>query len=143
DLTVGANFTNPNKKVLAISKDLSKTFTQSEMNDLLLNQLVLKPGTPHQIAFRITSNIKNGSISTVPLTSNTLQFTVTPYTIPPKVTPPPGGTLYIVGSATVGGWNNPVPEPNQQFTKVSETLYEITIPLTGGGSYLMLPVNGS
>jgi hypothetical protein len=50
--------------------------------------------------------------------------------------------LFIVGSATPGDWNNPVPVPSQEFTKVSPTLYQITIPLTGGGSYLFLQVNG-
>ncbi|MCW3105862.1 MAG: hypothetical protein JWQ09_368 [Segetibacter sp.] len=144
--TVGANFTSPNKKVLAISKDLSKTFTQNEMNNILLNELVLKVDAPHQLAIRVISNIKNGSTNTVPLTSNTLQFTVTPYAIPPTVAPPASGHLYIVGSATPGGdahgWDNPVPVPVQEFTQLSPTLYQITIPLIGGKEYLFLPVNG-
>jgi hypothetical protein len=50
--------------------------------------------------------------------------------------------LYIVGSATPGGWNNPVPVPNQEFVQKSPTLYEITVPIIGGNSYLLLPVNG-
>lgn len=69
------------------------------------------------------------------------KFTVTPYT----------GTLatelFIVGSATPGGdatgWNNPVPVPSQQFTRVNSSLYELTIALNADKSYLFLPVNGS
>jgi len=138
--TAGANFTNPARQTVAISKELSRTFTQSEFNDYLLNQLVLKPGGQHSLEIRVKSAI--GSASAVPLVSNVLKFAVTPYAIPPKVPPPASGSLYIVGNATPGGWNNPVPEPTQVFTKISETAYEITVPLIGGNSYLFLPVNG-
>jgi hypothetical protein len=92
---------------------------------------------------RVTSSIG----TSVPLYSNVLKFNVTPYVIPPKVAPPSTGQLYIVGNATPGGdasgWNNPVPVPTQQFTKISPTVYEITIPLIGDKSYLFLPENGS
>lgn len=137
--TTGANFTNPNKKVIAVGSDLSITLSQNDLNDYLLNQLVLVPGMAHNIEIRVKSMLINGS---VPLYSNVLKFTVTPYAIPPKVNPPSTGKLYIVGSATPGGWNNPVPLPSQEFTKLSPTLYQITLPLTGGGSYLFLPLNG-
>lgn len=138
--TVGANFTNPNKQTVAISNDLSTTFTQGQFNDYLLNQLQLRPAAPHDIEIRITSTLAN---KTVPLTSNKLTFTVTPFAIPPKVTPPASNELYIVGNATPGGWDNPVPSPSQKFTRVSETLYELTVNIQPGGSYLFLPVNGS
>ena len=63
-------------------------------------------------------------------------FTVTPWT----------GTLpdnlYIVGDATAGGWNNPVPVPSQQLTRENSSVWKITLPLTTG-QYLLLPVNGS
>jgi starch-binding outer membrane protein SusE/F len=137
--TTGANFSNPNKKVISISKDLAYTFTQDELNDYLLNTLVLVPGMAHNIEFRVKSFLPNNNAQ---LTSNVLKFTVTPYAIPPKVVPPASGTLFIVGDATPGGWNNPVPVPSQQLTKLSPTLYKITLPLTGGKSYLFLPVNG-
>ena len=136
--TTGANFTNPKRKILTISNDLSLSISQNDLNDYLLNQLVLVPGIPHNIQFRVRSTIGNA----VPLFSNVLSFSVTPYAIPPKVTPPASGKLYIVGSATPGGWNNPVPVPSQEFTKLSPTLFEITLPITAGGSYLFLPVNG-
>lgn len=138
--TTGANFTNPNKKAIGLSKDLSISITQNDLNDYLLNTLSLVAGISHNIEFRITSTLINNS---VPLVSNVLKFTVTPYAIPPKVTPPPGGELYLVGSATPGGWNNPVPVPSQKFTKISPTLFQLaTVPISGGNSYLFLPVNG-
>lgn len=152
--TTGANFTNPKKVTVSVNNDLSKRFTQGELNDFLLNTLVLKPGQPHNIEFRVTSTLINNS---VPLYSNVLKYVITPYAIPPKVTPPGtpvgnpptdwiNGHLYIIGNATPGGdatgWNNPVPVPSQEFTKISSTLYEITIALIGGKNYLLLPVNG-
>jgi hypothetical protein len=137
--TTGANFTNPKRQTLVVSKDLSISFTQSQFNDYLLNQLILKPGMAHNIEIRVTSSLTG---SNAPMPSNVLKFSVTPYAIPPKVTPPASGTLFLVGDATPGGWNNPVPVPSQQFTQLSPTLYEITVPLTGGKSYLFLPVNG-
>ncbi len=65
------------------------------------------------------------------------KFTVTPYT---------GGVLpdnlYMVGSATPGMWDNPVPVPSQQFTRLNSSQFELTISLKGGQEYLFLPVNG-
>ena len=137
--TTGSNFTNPKRQTVSVSKEMSKSFTQGELNDYLLNQLQLVPGMPHNIEMRVNSNLPNNNAV---LNSNVLKFTVTPFAIPPKVTPPTTGKLYIVGSATNGDWNNPVPVPSQEFTKISNTLYEITLPLKGGGMYLLLPLNG-
>lgn len=142
--TTGANFTNPNKKSISLSSDLSISFTQGDFNDFLLNQLVLKPGIPHNIEIRVTSTLNPNS---VPLTSNVLKYTVIPYAIPPKVAPPASGKLYITGSATPASWQCGCNEPElltQKFTQVSPTLYVLpSIALTGGGSYLLLPVYGS
>ncbi|GAC1440684.1 MAG: hypothetical protein NVSMB63_07440 [Sediminibacterium sp.] len=137
--TAGANFTNPGKQTVSVNKDLRITFTEGQFNDYLLNQLQLKPAVAHNIEIRITASL-SADISR--LVSNVLKFSVTPYTIPPKVNPPASGNLYLVGSATAGGWNNPVPVPSQQFTQITPTLYEITVSLIGGQEYLFLPVNG-
>lgn len=149
--TVGANFTNPKKQQVSIANNLTVDWTQGQFNDFLLNQLELKPNMPHQVEIRVISSLANNA---VPLTSNTLTYTVTPYPIPPKVTPPGtpvgnpptdwvDGRLFMVGSATPGGWNNPVPTPAQEFRKISSTLYELTIQLNPNEFYLFLPVNGS
>ena len=52
------------------------------------------------------------------------------------------GNLFMVGDATSGGWNNPVPVPSQQFTETSLGVFELTVPLTAGKSFLFLPTNG-
>lgn len=134
----GANFSSPNKFTVAISKELSRSFTQGDINDILLNKLLLTPGVSKFVEVRIKSYLATNAVT---LISNVLRFQVTPYAIPPKVTPP--ANLYIVGSATPGSWNNPVPVPSQEFAKINPTLFEITINISAGGSYLFLPVNGS
>jgi starch-binding outer membrane protein SusE/F len=135
--TVGANFTNPNKQSISISGDLSKTFTQDELNNYLLG-LNLLDSIPHQIQMRVVSTLVNNNAK---LASNVLAFTVVPYLTPPKVEKL-SDEVFMVGSATPGDWNNPVPA-NQKMTKVTETLYSININLIANNSYLFLPVNGS
>lgn len=140
--TVGSNFTNPNIKVISVSKDLSYSFTASALNDILQNQLNLAPAVQHTLQMRVISNLTN---NTAQLTSNTVQFNTTPYVIPPKITPPSTGTLFIVGSATNGGWDNPITAnpSTQQFTQVSNTEYVITVPLIGNGEYKFIAEDGS
>lgn len=140
--TAGSNFTNPNKKSIAVSKLLSLNLTQSELNDYMLNQLLLAPSIPHTLEMRVKSSLINNSAV---LISNVIQLTATPYSIPPKVNPPAAGTLYITGSATPASWmGGGDPEVlTQKFTKISDTQYELTVNLTGGGSYLLVPRYGN
>lgn len=140
--TAGAGFTNPNKKTVVLSKLLTLKLTQSELNDYMLNQLVLAPSIPHTLEIRVKSSLVNNSAV---LISNVITLTVTPYTIPPKVNPPAAATLYITGSATPASWmGGGDPEVlSQKFTKVSETLYELTVNLNGGASYLFVPRYGN
>ena len=140
--TTGANFTNPKKKSIVISKDLNQSFTVGNFNDYLLNGLELNTTMNHNIEIRVKANVTANSVSTA-LYSNTLKYVFKPYAIPPKVAPPASNKLFMVGNATPGGWNNPVPTPTQEFTQISPTLYQIaSLSLTGGNSYLLLPVNG-
>lgn len=138
--TVGANFGSKNKYVTTISKDLSKSFTVSEINNIMGNTMLLKTGRQYNFETKITASI--GSSAAVPLSSAPFRFTATPFTPPPKVELPTTGKLYLVGDASPGGWANPVPTPSQEFTKVSNTMYEITVALSGGKSLLFLPLNG-
>ena len=148
--TTGANFTNPNKKELAISQELSQSISVTTFNDYLLNTLALVPNMNHDIEVRVKSTLINGS---VPLYSNVLTYTVKPYAIPPKVQPPgtapafEDGALWIIGNAVAGGWTNPIPAPydvTQKFTKISKTLYELTVPLIAGdgSGYKLIQTNG-
>ncbi|RYZ22701.1 MAG: hypothetical protein EOO16_08020 [Chitinophagaceae bacterium] len=142
--TVGANFTNPKKKVYSVSRDLSLTLTQNDLNDALLNQLFLVEDMPHTIEVRVTSQVGQGSGTA--LSSNTLKFTVTPFSTPPKVAPPASGELFITGSATPASWMNggDAPLASQKFTRVSNTLFVLnSIPLSGGNSFLFVPVYGN
>jgi hypothetical protein len=101
--------------------------------------MLLAPGKEHNLEVRVRAAIGNTATAVF---SNSISIKATPYALPPKVAPPTTGALYIVGNATPGGWNNPVPVPSQQFTRVSETLYEITLDMVGGGAYLLIPTNG-
>lgn len=142
--TAGSDFTNPDLGQISFSKDLSAPLTQGELNKTLLS-MNLNPGIAYNLKARVKSALNNTS---VPLYSNAVEFTVTPYldaAVPPPGTPSMGysdGELFLVGSATAGDWSNPVPVPTQQFTRIDATHYEITVPLIGGKEYLMLPKNG-
>lgn len=137
--TAGAEFKSPKKQSVAISKDLNKSFTVSEFNGFLLNQLRFNTANNQNIEIRVKSYLGGSSI---PLYSNVLQYVVKPYAIPPVVAPPTTGKLYLVGDATAGGWDNPVPAP-QEFTQIDSLNYEITVDLVGGKEYLFLPLNGN
>jgi starch-binding outer membrane protein SusE/F len=143
--TLGANFKNPNMQEITISKDLSNAITVKVINTAIA-KLELLENIPHTLEMRVKSTLANG---TAALFSNVIRYTLTPYldvaVVLPSDLPTPGsnnGDLFLVGSATSGGWNNPVPVPTQKFTRTSSTTYEITIPLAGGNEYLMLPKNG-
>lgn len=145
-IDVNDKFNSPDIKTVSVGTDLSKTFTQAELDDILLNQFLLEVNVNHAIYLRVDAFLAGGSKL---LSSNTLTINATPYKIPPKVVPPADGKLYIVGGdPQLGAWSNPVPVPAQQFTRVSETLYEITVKLSGGDNttdknqFLFLPKNG-
>ncbi|MES1216708.1 MAG: SusE domain-containing protein [Bacteroidota bacterium] len=140
--TTGANFNSPIKQSIGISKDLEKSFTQDELNNYLLNQLLVT-GIPHNIEMRIRAGLGDNA---TPLYSNVLKFVVTPYSIPPTVEPPTNGTLWITGDATGAGWANPLGVPydqNQKFTKISATLFELTLNMPGGGGYKLIQQQGN
>lgn len=137
--TANANFGSARKYSATIAKDLATSYNVGDLNSILGNTIKLDTtGRRSSIEVRITASI-NG---TVPVMSNVLKISTNAFNPPPKVALPTTGNLYLVGDATPGGWANPVPTPSQQFTKISNTVYEITVPLLAGKSYLMLPLNG-
>lgn len=71
-----------------------------------------------------------------------VDFVKATYTVTPVTAGTIPDNLFIVGDATAGGWNNPVPVPSQQFIKTNASTFVLTLPLTGGKEYLLLPVNG-
>ncbi|MBN9352123.1 MAG: SusE domain-containing protein [Chitinophagaceae bacterium] len=88
---------------------------------------------------RVISSYPNNNDQVV---SNVVAFTYTPYLVPPKVTPPASRELFLVGDATAGGWDNPVPV-SQKFTMIDSVTYQGTFFMNGGKQYLLLPVNGN
>jgi starch-binding outer membrane protein SusE/F len=145
--TLGGNFKSSIKKSDNAGTSVSKTYTVGELNGILGNdmQLQLSPRRNYTIQARVTSSIPvSGGGSFFKLPSNVISFTTKPFAPPPKIAPPASGKLYITGSATAGNWmGGGDPElVSQRFTQLSPTLYQITIPLTGGASYTFVPVYG-
>ena len=130
--TTGANFTNPNIQEVAIAKSLDITFTVKDLNTILTKLNVVENIT-HNIEFRIKASLVNGN---VPLYSNVIKIVITPYldvAIPISTT----GDLYITGDATPSGWTNNPPVA-QKCTKVSNTLYTISMSFVPGKQYKFL-----
>ena len=135
--SVGHNFVTP--AVWTVSGGLLDTLQAKTVNSLALS-MGGAFGVPFALELRVVSSYANNN---APLTSNTLNITVTPYKTPPKVQPPTTGQLFLVGSATMDSWNNPVPSPAQQFTVVDSVHYTGNFYLQAGEAYDMLPANGS
>jgi hypothetical protein len=129
--TAGGNFANPQVKQLATA--LTSSLSVNDLNSAAIAAGVIG-GTTKNVEFRIASYL-GANYTTLLGYSNVATINVTTYTPIPS-------TLYIVGDATAGGWNNPVPIPSQQFSRIDDVSYGIVVNLTAGKSYLFLPVNG-
>lgn len=140
--TTGSNFSNPRMQEVSISKDLSKEFTVKELNSLFgVTKLNLLENKPHNIEFRLKASLVGGA---VPLYSNVIKMVITPY-LDVAVPIPTSGQLWATGDAFTSGWANPLGNPydvSQKFTRVSNTLYELTVTMPGGGNYKILQDNG-
>lgn len=134
--TTGRNFTKAFTKVVTGSR--SASFTAKELNTMLLGYGYAF-NVPVDMDVRVTSSYGNNNER---LSSNVIKIKMTPYKVPPKVALPTSGKLFIVGDATAGGWNNPVPVPSQELARLDETTWGGVFQLTGGKEYLLLPVNG-
>jgi starch-binding outer membrane protein SusE/F len=139
--STGRNFAKAVSRT--VSGALSYPFIAKDFNAILLG-FGFAFNTPYDVDIRVTSSYGNNNEL---YKSNVLKIRVTPYKIPPKVALPASLRLFIVGSGTAGGdatgWNNPVPVPSQEFSRLDETTWAGVFQLTGGKSYLLLPENGS
>ena len=135
--SIGKHFSNAAQKTVVGFRTIS--FTAKELNTILLG-LGFDYNKEYKVEARLISSHGNNNER---LYSNTITLSVTPYVIPPKVTPPTTNKLFLVGSATAGGWNNPVPVPSQEFTRVDSVNYEGEFYMKGGQQYLCLPLNGN
>jgi len=141
--TTGKNFGSANRIEVGIVSNLNYTNTVGGLNDLLLNKLQLTAGRTYTLDIRVIASLSG---SALPLTSNILKYTVTPYAIPPKVEPPVSGTLFITGAATPRSWmgGGDAPVTSQQFTRINSTTFELaSITLIGGAEYLLVPRYGN
>jgi len=132
----GRNFSKEVTRVLTGTRTIS--FTAKDLNNILLG-FGFAYNTTYNVDIRVTSSYSNNNEQ---LKSNTVTIKYTTYVVPPKVVPPASKTLFLVGSATAGGWGNPVPERSQAFTRLDSVTYQGTFFLNGGNEYLLLPVNG-
>lgn len=135
--SAGRNFSKAVSKT--VTGSLSTTYTGDELNQILLG-FGFSFNVSYKMDVRVTSSYLNNNEK---LSSNVLNIQMTPYKVPPKIEPPASNTLFLVGNATQGGWNNPVPVPSQQFSKLDETTYAGVFELIGGNQYLVLPENGN
>ncbi len=137
--TTGNNFKTPQE--VSVPKDLSKSFTVKDLNTVLTKLNVLE-NIPHNIEIRVKSSLGNGS---VPFYSNVIKMVIIPY-LDVAVPIPTNGTLWATGDAFASGYANPLGAPyvtSQQFSKTSNTLYELNnVAMTGGGNYKLIQING-
>ncbi len=140
--SVNGNFAKPVN--VNLGTGLTKSYTMADFNALVIS-LGIPPTTTGKIRARVKTDVNqiNGTATSIPTTySNVVDITVTPYSTKPKPLYPVPDSLYIVGDATAGGWNNPVPTPGQKFTKIDDNTFGIVVNLIGGKQYLLLPKNG-
>jgi len=134
--STGRNFAKAYEKT--VTGALSAAIIAKEINTAALG-FGFAYNTPYDMDVRVISSYGNNNER---YNSNTVKLRYTPYKIPPKVAFPASGKLFIVGDATQGGWNNPVPVPSQEFTQPDADNFAAVIKMNAGGQYLLLPVNG-
>ena len=118
---------------------LSQSFTAPQLDSILLYNLGFSIYSNYKLDIRVISSYANNNDI---LVSKAITIKARTFIGQAAVAPPTSGTLFIVGDATQGGWNNPVPVPSQQFTQIDSLTYLGTFALNGGGQFLLLPVNG-
>jgi hypothetical protein len=132
----GRNFAKA--ATIRVSGVLNDSLTAKQLNDIALG-FGFSFNTAYNLDIRLISSYANNNEQ---LMSNTVTISYTPYKVPPKVVPPASKVLFIVGNATAGGWNNPVPVMTQQFTEVDSVTYSGNFYMAANGAYDLLPVNG-
>lgn len=135
--STGKNFANASQKI-TIGK-LSQGVLAKELNNMLLAKGYAFNGT-YDLDVRLLSSYGNNNEQ---YKSNTVKIKYKIYVTPPKVTLPVTGKLFLVGDATQGNWNNPVPVPTQEFAKIDSVTWAGVFQLNGNAEYLVLPENGS
>ena len=135
--SVGKNFAAPLTR--EVMGKLSLGLIAKELNSFMLSKGYAF-NVPVDMQIRLTSSYANNNEK---ITANIITVKMTPYKVPPRIALPTTGKLFIVGAATQGGWNNPVPAPSQELVRLDETTFAGIFQMNGGEQYLLLPLNGS
>jgi hypothetical protein len=132
--TTGRNFAKAVSKT--VSGATSYSFIAKEFNAILLG-FGMAFNTPGEVDVRVTSSYANNNEV---FKSNVLKLKVTPYKIPPKITPP--AALYLVGD--VNGWNNSTSlDKRYYFYKTDETTFSGVFNFTAAGGYKLIQTLGN
>jgi hypothetical protein len=139
-----------NSDTVEVSTEVSKKFTNVELNTILLDELGLEIGEAADVNIVVHSKVVQIDNNNKTASSNVITISVTPDN---KVEPPPAYTkLWIVGDATPNKWdignpNEMVNDPiNAYQFKYNEVLTagEFKIPVATGSwsaDFYMPPVN--
>jgi hypothetical protein len=144
----GNNFTGITLQEMSIPNDLGVALKVKDIN-AFLTKAELASAVAHPMQIRIKANLVNG---TVPLYSNAINITVTPYL--DFAVEPPGtlaanyedGQLWAVGDCMPGpNWSNPLPAPydvSLKFTKIDKLHYELITDFDATGGYKLIQQPG-
>ncbi|WP_373553341.1 SusE domain-containing protein [Haliscomenobacter sp.] len=135
--SLGKNFAKPQR--LTVTNAVNSLVNGKDFNRILANLGIADSARNYSLAIRLKAALY---LPSTELVSNTLNLTVSPYSTEPIALYPVPDNLFIVGDATQGGWNNPVPVPTQKFTRLDKFTFGGIFQLTGGNKYLFLPTNG-
>ena len=130
--SAGKNFSKPVRREV-IGK-LTDSLVAKDLNSILVDRGYAF-GVPVDMDVRVISSYGNNNEQKI---SNTVRIKMTPYKVPPKVPIPTSNRLFLTGDASVSGWVNPVPAPNQEFARLDETTWAGVFQLTGGKEFLVL-----
>ena len=137
--SAGKDFENGIKRTI-IGKQ-SDSMIAKELNSALINTLGFTFNVTYTVDVRVISSYGNNNEQ---YTSNTIQMSVTPYKVPPRVVLPATSRLYITGGATEWDWTNPSTMPaERELTRLDETTWGGIFNLNGGSAYLLLQQAGN
>lgn len=132
--SAGKKFTNP-----VYTKTVSGTKTIG-LKGSEITKLITDAGYGYNTLYSFDVRVKSSYANNNELyTSNIVKVKMSAYVTPPKITLPTTGKLFIVGSATVNGWNTPIPSPSQEFGKIDSVTYVGVFNMSGGNEFLVLP----
>lgn len=117
----GNNFSSPVEVAMGRAV-YTNAYRVADLNNLLVNELGLATGEPHEVEVRVMSVEASGAVE--PDYSNVVTVTATPYE-------PVTSTLYMIGDATPNGWDasNAVA---MQVSPTNPTVFSTTVQLVPG-----------